>query len=60
MLVICLVNNEDVVYDLGCGDGTILIEAAKNFGAKGVLSILCSLSLLTLAWPIVYTNNTNL
>src|SRR5258706_579868 len=26
----------DVVYDLGCGDGRIVIAAAKNFGARGV------------------------
>jgi SAM-dependent methyltransferase len=26
----------DLVYDLGCGDGTALITAAKEFGAKGV------------------------
>jgi ribosomal protein L11 methylase PrmA len=26
----------DVVFDLGCGDGRIVIAAAKNFGARGV------------------------
>src|SRR3954462_1374453 len=26
----------DVIYDLGCGDGRILIAAAKRFGASGV------------------------
>ena len=26
----------DVLYDLGCGDGRVLIHAAKNFGARGV------------------------
>src|SRR5256885_1311035 len=26
----------DVVYDLGSGDGTALITAAKEFGARGV------------------------
>jgi SAM-dependent methyltransferase len=26
----------DTVYDLGCGDGRIVIAAAKTFGAKGV------------------------
>lgn len=26
----------DVVYDLGCGDGRILIEAARRYGARGV------------------------
>lgn len=27
---------EDIVYDLGCGDGRIVIAAAKDFGAQGV------------------------
>lgn len=27
---------QDVIYDLGCGDGRILITAAQRFGAKGV------------------------
>ena len=26
----------DIVYDLGCGDGRIVIAAAKEFGARGV------------------------
>ena len=26
----------DVVYDLGCGDGRIVITAAQKFGARGV------------------------
>ena len=30
------VNSADIVYDLGCGDGRIVIAAAKNFGARGV------------------------
>lgn len=30
------VKRDDVVYDLGSGDGTALIIAAKEFGAKGV------------------------
>lgn len=30
------VNKNDVVYDLGCGDGTALMTAAKEFGAQGV------------------------
>ena len=30
------VKNTDVVYDLGCGDGRIVIAAAKDFGARGV------------------------
>src|SRR5689334_14449211 len=29
-------NASDVVYDLGSGDGRIVIAAAKKFGARGV------------------------
>jgi SAM-dependent methyltransferase len=36
MLRLADVNKEDVVYDLGCGDGRIVITAAKEFGARGV------------------------
>ncbi len=34
MLRVARVGKEDVVYDLGCGDGRIVITAAKEFGAK--------------------------
>ena len=30
------VGAQDVVYDLGCGDGRIVIAAAKRFGASGI------------------------
>jgi len=30
------VSNEDVVYDLGSGDGRIVIAAARKYGARGV------------------------
>jgi ribosomal protein L11 methylase PrmA len=36
MLRLADVKKTDVVYDLGCGDGRIVIAAAKTFGAKGV------------------------
>jgi SAM-dependent methyltransferase len=36
MLKLAGVINSDVVYDLGCGDGRIVIAAAKSFGARGV------------------------
>ncbi len=36
MLQMARVNKDDVVYDLGCGDGRIVITAAKVFGARGV------------------------
>ena len=36
MLKMANVTSKDVVYDLGCGDGRIVIAAAKQFGARGV------------------------
>jgi tRNA G37 N-methylase Trm5 len=36
MLKLAEVKPEDVVYDLGCGDGRIVVAAAKHFGAKAV------------------------
>jgi cyclopropane fatty-acyl-phospholipid synthase-like methyltransferase len=36
MLDLAAVRRDDVVYDLGCGDGRIVIAAARNFGARGV------------------------
>lgn len=36
MLSFAKVSSSDVVYDLGCGDGRIVIEAAKKYGARGV------------------------
>ena len=36
MLKLADVKKTDLVYDLGCGDGRIVIEAAKRFGARGV------------------------
>ena len=36
MLAFAKVTREDVVYDLGCGDGRIPIAAAKKYRAKGV------------------------
>lgn len=30
------ITDKDVLYDLGCGDGTVLITAAKAKGARGV------------------------
>ena len=36
MLRLARVRSSDVVYDLGCGDGRIVIAAAKNYGARGV------------------------
>ncbi|HEX6732121.1 MAG TPA: class I SAM-dependent methyltransferase [Pyrinomonadaceae bacterium] len=36
MLKLAAVTNRDVVYDLGSGDGRIVITAAKKYGARGV------------------------
>ncbi len=36
MLRLANVGKDDVVYDLGCGDGRIVITAAKKYGARGV------------------------
>lgn len=36
MLDLAEVGSNDLVYDLGCGDGRIVVAAAKRFGARGV------------------------
>lgn len=36
MLDVAKVRPTDVVYDLGCGDGRMVIAAAKKFGTRGV------------------------
>ena len=36
MLKLAKVTKSDIVYDLGCGDGRIVIAAAKTYGAHGV------------------------
>jgi SAM-dependent methyltransferase len=36
MLEMAEVKAGDVVYDLGCGDGRIVVTAAKKYGVKGV------------------------
>lgn len=36
MLALGRVDRGDTVYDLGCGDGRIVIEAARRHGARGV------------------------
>jgi SAM-dependent methyltransferase len=36
MLALAELGPNDVVYDLGCGDGRIVIEAVKRSGARGV------------------------
>ncbi len=36
MLKLAGVTKNDVVYDLGCGDGRFVVTAARQFGARGV------------------------
>jgi SAM-dependent methyltransferase len=36
MLEMGKVSRRDVLYDLGCGDGRIVVTAAKKYGARGV------------------------
>ena len=36
MLEMAQVTKDDVVYDLGCGDGRMVVTAAKKYGARGV------------------------
>src|SRR5437660_1192794 len=36
MFEMAKVNENDIVFDLGCGDGRILYMAAKKFGCRGV------------------------
>ena len=36
MLDMAKVTKDDIVFDLGCGDGRIVCTAAKKYGAKGI------------------------
>jgi len=36
MLELAGVTGKDIVYDLGCGDGRIVVTAARKYGARGV------------------------
>ncbi|HWP17951.1 MAG TPA: class I SAM-dependent methyltransferase [Burkholderiaceae bacterium] len=36
MLEMAQVTSKDVLYDLGCGDGRLVVTAAKKYGARGV------------------------
>jgi SAM-dependent methyltransferase len=36
MLEMAQVKKGDIVYDLGCGDGRIVVEAAKKYGVKAI------------------------
>ena len=50
MLTLAGVNSESTVYDLGCGDGEIVVAAARDHNAKKAVGIeqdqkLCSIAL---------------
>ncbi len=36
MLEMAEVKKDDIVYDLGCGDGRMVVTAAKKYGARGI------------------------
>jgi predicted RNA methylase len=36
LLALAQVGPDDVVYDLGCGDGRLIIAAARRYGARAV------------------------
>lgn len=36
VLELAQINSQDILYDLGSGDGRILIEAAKRYGNRGI------------------------
>jgi predicted RNA methylase len=36
MLEMAKIKKDDIVFDLGCGDGRIVVTAAKKYGCKGV------------------------
>jgi len=36
MLELAALSSRDVLYDIGCGDGRIVITAARRYGARGV------------------------
>jgi len=36
MLVLSEIKPNEIIYDLGCGDGRVVIMAAQEFGARGI------------------------
>lgn len=36
MLELAQVKGDDILYDLGCGDGRLLVQAAQRWGTRGV------------------------
>jgi len=52
MLKLAKIGPGDKVYDLGCGDGRIIITAAEKFGAKAIGYELSILHFLITKWRI--------
>ena len=36
ILQLAKINSDDIIYDLGCGDGRVLIAAAQKYGSRGI------------------------
>jgi len=36
MLILSEIKPNEIIYDLGCGDGRVVIMAAQEFGARGI------------------------
>jgi SAM-dependent methyltransferase len=49
MLDLAGVNPDSVVYDLGCGDGAVVVAAARHYGARKVVGIEQSKKLCSIA-----------
>ena len=56
MLKLAKVNKNDIVYDLGSGDGRVLIIAVKEFGVKKAVGIEKSLILYWISKLLVKLN----
>ena len=57
MLELAQVNSDDVVMDLGCGDGRILIMAVQEFGARRAVGYEFETHIFTLAEHNVRAQN---
>ena len=56
MLCLAGVKTTDVVYDLGCGDGRVVITAVRDFGAKKGVGIEIRRDLVDKAREAVFEN----